>query len=66
MEEWRDEIVEEIRAVREAYARRFNYDVRAICQDLQRSQAEGKRKIVRPSSTSEPAGTEGPNSRTAA
>jgi len=64
MEEWRDEIVEEIRAVREAYARRFNYDVRAICEDLQRSQAEGKRKVVRPSS--EPAGKEGPNSRTAA
>jgi hypothetical protein len=64
MEEWRDEIVEEIRAVREAYAQRFNYDVRAVCEDLQRSQAEGKRKIVRPSA--EPVGTEGSNPRTAA
>jgi hypothetical protein len=45
----RDKIVEEIRTVREAYARRFNYDVRAICEDLHRRQTEGNRKVVRPS-----------------
>jgi hypothetical protein len=48
MEKWQDEIVAEIRSVREAYARSFNYDVRAICQDLRRRQAEGHRKVVRP------------------
>lgn len=47
MEKWEDEIVAEIRAVREAYARRFNYDVGAICEDLQRRQTEGNRKVVR-------------------
>lgn len=49
MEKWQDEIVAEVRAVREAYAQRFNYDAKAICQDLQRHQAEGNWKIVRPS-----------------
>jgi hypothetical protein len=49
MEKREDTIVAEIRAVREAYARRFNYDVRAICEDLHRRQTEGNRKVVRPS-----------------
>jgi hypothetical protein len=47
MEKWEDEIVAEVRSVRDAYARRFGYDVRAICQDLKRSQDEGNRKVVR-------------------
>lgn len=46
MEKWQDEIVAEIRAVREAYAKRFDYDVKAICEDLQRRQAEGGHKVV--------------------
>lgn len=47
MDKWKDEIVAEVRAVREAYAQRFGYDVRAICRDLKRSQDEGSRKIIR-------------------
>lgn len=47
MEEWQDEIVAEIRAVREAYAKRFDYDVKAICEDLKRRQAEGGHKVVK-------------------
>lgn len=35
-----DEIVEEVRANREAHAAKFNYDLRAIFEDLKRSEAE--------------------------
>lgn len=48
MDKWQDEIIAEIRAVREAYAERFNYDARAICRDLRRLQEESGRTIVRP------------------
>ncbi len=34
----RDTIVEEIRKVRDEYARRFNYDLHAMCADLRREQ----------------------------
>ena len=42
----KDPIVEEIHRFREEYARRFNYDVRAMCEDLQRRQWESGHKIV--------------------
>lgn len=48
MEKWRDPIVEEVRKTREAYARQFNFDLRAICQDLRKRQNEGGRRVVRP------------------
>ena len=47
MDKWEDAIVAEVRAVRDAYAQRFAYDVRAICRDLKRSQDEGNRQVVR-------------------
>jgi hypothetical protein len=47
MDKWEDEIVAEVRKVRDAYAQRFAYDVRAICRDLKRSQDEGTRTVVR-------------------
>lgn len=31
---WIDPIVEEVRQAREAYAARFNYDIKAICRDI--------------------------------
>ena len=31
---WQDPIVEEVRAIREAYAARFQYDLQAIYRDL--------------------------------
>ena len=34
-----DEIVEEVRAIREAHAARFGYDLRAIYEDLKKSEA---------------------------
>ena len=33
-----DTIVEEVRKARDDYARRFNYDLRAMCADLRREQ----------------------------
>lgn len=35
-----DEIVDEVRAIRDAYAAKFNYDLRAIYEDLKKSEAE--------------------------
>jgi hypothetical protein len=55
MEKWEDEIVAEVRAVRDAYAQRFAYDVQAICRDLKQSQDQGHRKVVRlPAAQSRP------------
>ena len=34
-----DEIVNEIRAIREAHAEKFGYDLRAIFEDLKKSEA---------------------------
>jgi hypothetical protein len=43
---WRDEILEEIYRVREEHAKIFNYDLKAICSDLRRRQADSGRKII--------------------
>jgi hypothetical protein len=43
---WKDEIVEEIRRQREAYAAKFNYDLEAIYRDLKEKEQEGKRHTV--------------------
>jgi hypothetical protein len=42
----RDPIVAEIRAIREAYAKRFNYDLDAICRDLKEKEKRSRRKIA--------------------
>ena len=41
-----DPVVDEVRAAREAYAKRFNYDGVAIFDDLKRRQAESGREYV--------------------
>ncbi len=41
-----DPIVAEVRKARDEYARRFDYDLDAICKDLQQKQAESGRKVV--------------------
>lgn len=41
-----DPIVEEVRKIRDAYAKRFNYDLDEICRDLQEKQRLGKRRVV--------------------
>ncbi len=38
--EWKDEIVEEVRLVRDEYAARFDYDISRICNDLRNRQLE--------------------------
>ena len=42
-----DPIIAELRAVCDAHATRFNYDVRAIFRDLQARQKASGRKYVR-------------------
>ena len=43
---WNDEIVEEVRRVRNENAENFNFDISAICADIRQKQAESKRKVV--------------------
>ena len=42
----RDPIVEEVRRYRDAYAKRFNYDLQAIYRDLKEQQERGSWKRV--------------------
>ncbi len=43
---WNDEIVEEIHQIREQYAKSFNYDLKAIFEDLRKKEAESGREVV--------------------
>lgn len=43
---WRGPIVEEVRRYRQEYAAQFNYDLKAICQDLRERQKKSGRKVV--------------------
>jgi len=43
---WNDPIVEEVRKVRDAHAKKFNYDLQAIAADLKKQQEASKRKYV--------------------
>lgn len=43
---WSDPIVEEVRRARDAYAARFNYDLRAIFADLKEQERRSGRKVV--------------------
>lgn len=42
-ETWVDPSVAEVRAIREAHAKKFNYDVDAIFEDLKRSEEEHRK-----------------------
>ncbi len=44
---FRDPIVEEVRAIREAFAKEHGYDLKAIVEALQREEAESGRRVVR-------------------
>ena len=41
-----DDIVEEVRRVREAYGERFNFDLAAIFRDLREREIAGGREVV--------------------
>ena len=43
---WKDEVLEEIYRIREEHASAFNYDLKAICDDLRRRQAASGRTII--------------------
>ena len=43
---WSDPIVDEVRRARDAYAARFNYDLRAIYRDLKEKEKCSGRKVV--------------------
>lgn len=43
---WEDPIVAEIRRFREEHAARFNYDLRAICEDLREQERKSGRRFV--------------------
>ncbi len=42
---WSDPIVDEVRRARDAYAARFNYDLRAIFRDLKEQEKQSGRKL---------------------
>ena len=44
----RDPVVQEVRAIREAYGERFHYDLNAIQRDLQQLERQSGRLVVRP------------------
>ena len=41
-----DPIVEEVRAIRDAFAKRYNYDIDAIVRALQEASADEGRQVV--------------------
>ena len=43
---WLDEIVEEVRAIRDAHAAHFGYDLDAIYQDLKNQEQQSGRRVV--------------------
>lgn len=43
---WHDPIVEEVRAIRDAYAKQFNYDLEAIYRDLKEQEARSGREVI--------------------
>jgi hypothetical protein len=43
---WKDEIVEEVRAVREAYAARFDYNVARMFEDIKKKEQEHPERLV--------------------
>ena len=45
---WRDPVVEEVRAIRDAYSKRFDYDLHAIAEDLRKKEESGDRELVDP------------------
>ena len=42
----RDPIVDEVRRFRDAYAKRFHYDLEAICRDIRAKQTQSGRTVV--------------------
>lgn len=43
---WNDEIVEEVRNVRDEYAAQFNYDLEAIFKDIKQQEDKTDREVI--------------------
>ena len=43
---WNDEIVEEVRKVRDEYAAKFHYDLEAIFRDINEKEKHSTHKVV--------------------
>jgi hypothetical protein len=43
---WKDPVVEEIRAIRDAYVKQFNYNLEAIYRDLKEQEAKSGWEVV--------------------
>jgi hypothetical protein len=43
---WRDPIVEEVHRVRDEQAKKFGYDLHALCEDIRKKEATSARKPV--------------------
>jgi hypothetical protein len=43
---WNDEIVEEVRKVRDKYAATFNYDLETIFRDIKKQEGKSDREFV--------------------
>ena len=43
---WQDPIVEEVRRVRDAYAKQFNYALDAIYRDLKAKECQSRQRVV--------------------
>jgi hypothetical protein len=51
---WSDLVVDEVRRVRDEYAARFSYDLRAICHNLKEQDIRSGRKAVSYAADSSP------------
>jgi hypothetical protein len=43
---WKDTIIEELHKFREEHAKKFNYDLKAIFDDLKKQEKNSTRKII--------------------
>ncbi len=43
---WHDPIVEEIHRIRDEHAKKLNYDLHAICEDIRKKQATSGIKVI--------------------
>lgn len=45
---WKDKIVEQIRKFRDDQAKKFDYDLEAICRDAKERETKSGRKVIPP------------------
>ena len=57
---WGDKVLEEVRAVREAHAARFGFDLQAIVEDLRKREEKSGHPVVQPGN-SQPNAVAAPN-----